>query len=48
MAEADEMKSSELINIIRELRKKGWTDTEILNHILVVEGDKPEEADEAS
>ena len=34
----EEMKSEELTRMVRELREKGWTDTEILEHILKILG----------
>ena len=36
--EGEEIQSAELIRIILELRLKGWTDTEILDHLLAIEG----------
>lgn len=33
----DNMRSDEIVNIILELREKGWTDTEIVEFILKVE-----------
>ena len=36
-SEVDEMRSEEIVNIILELREKGWTDTEIIEFILKIE-----------
>ena len=38
--EENELRKDELINIIRVLRKKGWSDTEIVNHLLEIEGEE--------
>lgn len=36
-SEDDEMRSEEIVNIILELREKGWSDTEIIEFILKIE-----------
>ena len=38
--EENELRKDELVNIIRVLRKKGWSDTEIVNHLLEIEGEE--------
>ena len=40
-----EVQKSELINMIYELRKEGWNDSKIVDHILKIHGEvlKPEE-----
>ena len=37
------MRKEELVNIIKALRKKGWSDTEIVNHLLEIEGEEVKE-----
>lgn len=39
MSEAETMRQDELKNMIHALRRKGWTDSEIVDHILEIEGD---------
>lgn len=39
------MTGKEIVNLIRELRKKGMTDTEILNLIEYIETHDPKEND---
>lgn len=41
--EENELRKEELVNIIRVLRKKGWSDTEIVNHLLEIEGERVNE-----
>lgn len=41
--EENELRKDELVNIIKALRKKGWSDTEILNHLLEIEGEEVNE-----
>ena len=38
--EENELRKDELVNIIKVLRKKGWSDTEIVNHLLEIEGEE--------
>lgn len=38
--EDESLRGDELVRIILELRAKGWTDTEIVNHLLAIEGHK--------
>ena len=33
------VQKSELVNMIYELRKEGWSDTRIVNHILKIHGE---------
>ena len=41
--EENELRKDELVNIIKVLRKKGWSDTEIVNHLLEIEGEEVNE-----
>lgn len=41
----DNMSGKEIVNLIRELRKKGMDDTEILNLIEYIETHDPKEND---
>ena len=36
------MQQAEIIRMIHILRRKGWTDTEIIEYLLEVAGDTPE------
>ena len=36
--EVDEMRGDEIVRMILDLRGKGWSDTDIVNHILTIEG----------
>ena len=38
--EEKELRKEELVNIIKELRKEGWSDTKIVNHLLKIEGEE--------
>ena len=38
--EENELRKDELVNIIKALRKKGWSDTDIVNHLLEIEGEE--------
>ena len=43
----DEMNMTETARLILDLRRKGWNDTEIINHILyIVTGDQSYKAGE--
>ena len=38
--EENELRKDKLVNIIKVLRKKGWSDTEIVDHLLEIEGEE--------